>query len=484
MSLTAPERMARVIRDLQPETAFDGRTGPARTLAQGMAGCYTPGASIAVVEDFELAWAAGFGLCRAGGKKAVTPATPFQAASLSKPVFALAVMRLAQEGVLDLDRDVNDYLTSWRVPANEGWQPCVTLRHLLSHCAGLTVDGFPGYAPGEPAPALVQVLEGRPPANTPPVRANVLPGLSYRYSGGGTSVAQQAVVDCLGRPFPQLMRELVLEPLGMADSSFEQPPPPAMAGRCATGHPWKGRPLQGGHHVYPETAAAGLWTTAGDLARAGLEVLRALDGRPGTLLRGEWARAMLQPQTPPLAEGFCPALGFFLRGEGPALRFYHTGWNEGFVSLAVFYPQAGQGAVVMLNSNEGNDLMFEIARATGREYGWPGAVPEKRRHVEVAEPQRYAGLYAAETGIPLRVSAKDGAILLQAGRQPALRLDATAELEFLAREVNTAVSFQQDEEGAIVGLTLLQDGQLVRARPVQPPGADPEPGPLLDAASF
>lgn len=465
---TAAERMERVLRDLQPETAFDGRTGPAQALAERMAQCHTPGASIAVVDGRALAWTAGLGRCRAGTARPVTPATAFQAASISKPVFALAVMRLVQEGVLDLDRDVNDYLTSWRVPDNDGWQPHVTLRGLLSHCAGMTVDGFPGYTPDEPLPSPVQVLEGRPPANTPPVRVNALPGLTYRYSGGGTTVAQQAVVDRLGEPFPRLMRELVLEPLGMDDSTFEQPPPPAWAGRLATGHPWKGRPLPGGHHVYPEMAAAGLWTTAGDLARAGLDIMLALEGRPGTLLRQDSARAMLQPQTATQAEGFCPALGFFLRGEGPGLRFYHTGWNEGFVALAIFYPCTGQGAVVMLNANEGNDLMFEIARAIGREYGWPGAVPEERPHLEIARPGRYAGLYAGEAGMRFRVTAEDGAVFLQAGLQRSLRLDATSDLEFLARAVNAAVTFQPDETGAIVALTVHQDGQAVRARLVEP----------------
>ncbi len=475
MSQMPAERIERVIHDLQPETAFNGRTGPSQTLAERMARCHTPGVSVAVADGFELAWTAGFGVRLAGTAGEVTPATLFQAASLSKSVFALAVMRLVEESVLDLDRDVNDYLTSWRVPANDGWQPCVTLRELLSHRAGMTVDGFPGYTPAEPLPTLVQVLEGQPPANTPPIRVNVLPGLSYRYSGGGTTVAQQAVVDHLGVPFPQLMRELVFEPLGMGDSTFEQPPAPALTKRLATGHPWKGRPLPGGHHVYPEMAAVGLWTTSGDLATLGLDLMRCLDGRPGTLLRRGTARDMLQPQLPTQAEGFSPALGFFLRGEGAALRFYHTGWNEGFVALAVFYPHSGQGAVVMLNSNEGNDLMFDICRAVGREVGWPGSTPEERPHLQVARPQIYAGLYASSNDTQFRITGGEKTIFLQAGRQPALRLDAASELEFLARDVNAAVAFERDDTGTMVALTILQDGQSTRARLVEPPKQDPTP---------
>jgi len=142
------------------------------------------------------------------------------------------------------------------------------------------------------------------------------------------------------------------------------------------------------------------------------------------------------------------------------------------VALANFYPCTGQGAVVMLNANEGNDLMFEIARAIGREYGWPGAVPEERPHLEVTRPGRYAGLYAGEAGIRFRVTAGDGAIFLQAGPQPPLRLDATSDLEFLARAVNAAVTFRPDETGAIVALTVHQDGQAIHACLVEPQGGE------------
>jgi len=453
------ERIARAMNDVRPETAFEGRFGPPQALAERMAFCHTPGVGLAIVEGFELAWAGGFGQREAGSGEPVTAGTLFQAASISKPVLALAVMRLVQDGVLELDRDVNDYITSWQVPANDGWQPRITLRQLLSHTAGVTVGGFPGYTTAEPMPGLVQVLEGEPQANTPRIEVNTLPGLTYRYSGGGSLIAQQAVIDRLGKPFPQLMRELVLEPLGMADSTFEQPLPAAWSPRAATGHPYKGNPLPGRYHVYPEMAAAGLWTTPADLARIGVELMRAVNGRPSAVLSRETVQAMLQPQHAGPSEGYQPAIGFHLDGEEQGRYFYHSGWNEGFVAHAQFFPSSGQGVVLMLNSNEGNDLMFDIGRAIRREFGWPGTLPTVKTAVEVAGLERYAGEYATEVGVELRVSVQDGALWLQATGQPPLPIYASAELRFFARAVNMALVFRRDEAGAIAGLTLEQEGQ-------------------------
>jgi CubicO group peptidase (beta-lactamase class C family) len=226
------------------------------------------------------------------------PDTLFQAASISKPVFALAVMRLVQEGQLNLDEDVNTYLTSWRISAIENWQPRITLRQLLSHTAGLTVHGFPGYRSSQRLPNTVQILNGEPPANTSKVEVNLIPGLHLRYSGGGTTIAQQVLVDILKQPFPEIMHELVLAPLGMTNSTYEQPLPSDWSSRTATAHVSSGIPLEGKHHVYPEMAAAGLWTTAADLAKVGVELMRVLRGLPPTLWSKASIEEMLHPQQP------------------------------------------------------------------------------------------------------------------------------------------------------------------------------------------
>jgi CubicO group peptidase (beta-lactamase class C family) len=204
------QRIQRVVSDLRMETTVPGQDHPPCAIAQRMAQTCTPAASVAAVDDFEVAWARGFGERSAGEQAAAD--TPFQCGSISKPVFALAVMKLVEAGTVDLDADVNDYLTSWRVPANDGWQPRVTLRQLLSHTAGTTVHGFPGYPTSGPWPTIPQILQGVPPANTQSIVVDVLPGTQFRYSGGGSTIAQQVVTDVTRRPFPELMQELVLGP--------------------------------------------------------------------------------------------------------------------------------------------------------------------------------------------------------------------------------------------------------------------------------
>lgn len=245
------KRIERVVDGLLATTAAEGRFAEPAKLADRMAYRQTPGVSIAVVNGFELEWACGFGVREKGKPEPVTPATLFQAGSISKPIFALAAMRLVEEGKLGLDDDVNQRLTSWKIPATGGWQPRVTLRQILSHSAGLTVHGFPGYGVEERIPTVVEVLDGRPPANTARVEVNILPGVQFRYAGGGTTVAQQLVTDVLARPFPRILRELVLDPLGMKDSTYEQPLPPDRAAAAAAAHPWKSRPLAGRWHIYP-----------------------------------------------------------------------------------------------------------------------------------------------------------------------------------------------------------------------------------------
>lgn len=463
MTHETDKRIVRAMNDIQSGTVFEGRSGPPRPLTERLAFYHTPGLGLAIMEGFELAWAGGFGRREAGSDDPVTAGTLFQAASISKPVLALAVMRLVQDGVLELDRDVNEYLTSWRVPANDGWQPRLSLRQLLSHTAGVTVSSFPGYTTAETVPSLVQVLEGEPPANTPRIEANILPGLTYRYAGGGTLIAQQVIIDRLGKPFPQIMRELVLEPLGMVNSTFEQPLPLVWAPRAATGHPYKGNPLPGHHHVYPEMAAAGLWTTPADLARVGIELMRAVNGRPSVVLDEETAKAMLQPQHAGPGEGYQPAIGFFVGGKEESCCFYHSGWNEGFVAQAQFFPASGQGMVLMLNSNEGNDLMFDIGRALRREFSWPGTQSAEKTAVQVEDVGRYTGEYATEAGMELRVDVWGGILWLQTTGQLPVAIYASADLEFFARAVNLTIVFHQDEAGEIAGLTLEQEGQKFEA---------------------
>lgn len=453
-------RIQRVIEGLLPETAFKDRHGPKTSLRDRMAYHHTPGVSIAVVNDGRIEWARGFGVRERSRPEPVTEETLFQAGSISKPIFALGVMRLVEQGKLDLDEDVNRYLKSWKIPANGSWQPRVTLRQILGHSAGLTVHGFPGYGKGEPVPSVVQVLSGAPPANTASVLVNILPGAQFRYSGGGTTVAQLLVTELLGKDFPVLMRELVLDPLGMTRSSYEQPLPGERARTAATAHPWKSRPLPGRWHVYPEMAAAGLWTTASDLARAGTFVQRALRDGEGTLLSRATVTEMLTPSRASDQIG----IGFFLEGKEPGVRFGHGGWDEGFVAQMTLYKDAGKGAVVMVNSNEGAPLIEEILRAVAREYDWPGYFPAEKKAVDVgpAVLDAYVGTYVAKA-FECSVTRDGGRLFLRLGSQPSLELQALSETEFHAIAVDVEVAFNKGDGGVVKGLSLKQSGQELAA---------------------
>lgn len=327
-----------------------------------------PGVSIAVIQDGRVEWARGYGVTEAGGSQPVDTATLFQAASISKPIAAIAALRLVEQGRLALDEDINTRLVSWQVPENEYTrEEKVTLRRILSHTAGVTVSGFRGYAQGEPVPTLRQVLAGTPPANSSEVRVGAVPGSAQRYSGGGYSVAQLLMSDVSGRSFADLMRELVLQPSRMVHSTFSQPLPAALASRAATGHGRDGAPMAGQWHVYPEQAAAGLWSTPSDLARLAIDVQRSAAGREGGVLSTSMTRQMVARHGGPYG------LGFNVVGEGNGRIFRHSGSNMGFRAQLVAYTATGQGAVVMTNSDAGAELADEIMRSIAVTYGWPGA---------------------------------------------------------------------------------------------------------------
>ncbi|MEH2179716.1 serine hydrolase domain-containing protein [Nostoc sp.] len=463
------QRIERVINNLLPATALEGKFGSPKTLDEQLAHYHTPGISIAVINDFEIEWARGFGVCEARTTCEVTPDTLFQAGSISKPVFALAVMRLAQEGRLSLDEDVNNYLTSWRVPAIAPWQPRVTLRQLLSHTAGLTVQSFPGYSTSAALPTTIQVLNGEPPANTEKVEVNIIPGLHYRYSGGGTTVAQQVLVDLLKQPFPEIMRELVLEPLGMTNSTYQQPLPNDWLARAATAHPFSGVPLESKHHVYPEMVAAGLWTTASDLAKLGVDLLQVLRGFSPTMWSQETVEEMLRPQQIEqtqgsnsefvgLGNGLFIGLGFFAGGGiGDGFYFFHSGKNEGFVGLMRVYAHIGKGAVVMLNSNE-VELMSEVMRSLALEYDWPDVFEKEKPIITLSQAESYSGLYLTKSGLQFKVVSQNENLFIECDQQPPLQFFPTSELEFFAKAVNTSISFEKDDTGKITAMTLSQAG--------------------------
>jgi len=454
------KRIERVVSGLLPDSPFRNQFEPKASLKERMAYFHTPGVSIAVVNDYRIEWARGFGVKQWGKSAPVTEETLFQAGSVSKPTFALAVMRLEQEGRLDLDRDVNDYLKSWKIRANDSWQPRVTLRQLLSHTAGLTVHGFPGYLRTDKIPTVPQLLSGEAPANTSAVLVNIMPGTQLRYSGGGTTVAQLMVTEHIGKPFPDIMREVLFERVGMKQSTYEQPLPKRWHKDAAVAHPSQYRPVVGGWHVYPEMAAAGLWTTPSDLARAGIDLQLALTGETNRLLTPEQAKRMLNP-------GINDAIGigYFLAGKGKTQRFTHGGWDEGFVTQMTMYREGGKGAVIMINSNEGNPLLPEIERAIAREYGWRDYFPEEKETITLDPKlaETYAGDYFGE-GLEFTLLNERGKLLLKAAGQRPLELHAESETNFISKVLNLEIRMKRDADGGVKGFTFDQDGQKTQVK--------------------
>jgi CubicO group peptidase (beta-lactamase class C family) len=325
-----------------------------------------PAASLAIVRNGAIRFTRVYGTLVAGGSEPVNAQTLFQAASISKPVTAMAVLRLAQEGRYGLDQDINELLHSWKVPGNgfTGVHP-VTVRAILSHTVGVTVGGFPGYRIGEPLPTLAQILDGVPPANTPAIAVDVEPGTVYRYSGGGYTILHLLVVERSGKTFADALKELVLAPLEMTESTFEQPLPERLARNAAAGHNRTGAAVEGGWHVYPELAPDGLWSTPTDLAKLAVEVDKSLRGDSSRVLNPAMTRLMV-------TRGLgAHGLGFEVNGEGRASRFRHDGSNRGYRCRLVYFPVLAEGAVIMTNGGRGDEVIVDLRRELRSEFDWP-----------------------------------------------------------------------------------------------------------------
>ncbi len=350
------------------------------------------GVSIAVIHNYKIEWAKGYGFADVAEKRPVTTATLFQAASISKSLNATAVLKLVQEKKLDLNADINQYLSSWKFPYDSKYgDKKITLTNLLSHTAGLTVHGFPGYAVGDSLPDLQQVLDGLKPANTEAVRSNDEPGKNYNYSGGGTTISQLLIMDITGQPYDLFMKKYILDPLGMKSSSYTQPPDKSKAPLLATGYKADGREVAGKYHIYPEQAAAGLWTTPTDLCKFLIETQLSFSGKSSLVLTQEMTKLRLTPVKEDAG------LGLFInsRVTGSYKYFNHNGGNEGFSCTEIGCRDAGEGVVIMINSDNGT-ILTEIANSVAKVYNWKDYyLPEK---MEVIYPpanllEKYSGAY-------------------------------------------------------------------------------------------
>ncbi len=445
-ALPSPDaREAGVENGLRPPVLIEG--DKTWSIEERMRHYGVPGVSIAVIRDSKIEWAKGYGLADVESKQPVTPATLFQAGSVSKPVAAMGALALVQDGKLSLTADINTVLKSWKVPGNAHTAKTpVTLEELLSHTAGLTVHGFPGYAAGAPLPTVPQVLDGAPPANTAPVRVDIDPGTQYVYSGGGYTIAQLAMTDVTGQPFPALMQKLVLGPLGMKESTYEQPLPAALAAMAAAGYGADGqpdmKPVAGKRHVYPEMAAAGLWTTPSDLARFAIGLQKMLAGGKGPL-----SKATAENMVTPRRDDY--ALGLGIREEGQTKYFMHGGSDEGFLTQLTASTNRGYGAVVMANSNAAGPLMEEILRAIGAAYYWEGYQIDPISMVRLSPEDLaiFAGRYRLDADTMLIVTPSGTGLEVAVPLGHAISLVPVSRQGFVRRDEETRYSFERRADG-------------------------------------
>ena len=434
------ERIRRVEAGLRPAVSAGEDAGT--PLRARMASLGVPAVSVAVIDGGRIAWARAYGVRATGRPQPADTATRFQAASLSKAVAAAVALTLVDSGTLPLNSPVNGRLGGWHLTSSSGTDaPPITLRQLLSHSAGITAPGFRGYAVGEPVPTLEEVLAGSGTVNSEPIRVEGEPG-RWRYSGGGYVVAQRAMEVAAGKAFPVLAQERVLAPLGMRRSSFVQHRD--TAGNNARGHDRQGLQLPGGWHVYPENAAAGLWSTPSDLARFVLAVGAAGSG-PERLMSDSLAAAVHTPIAGPAS------LGWEVEGEGVARRINHRGANEGYRAFMVFFPATGQGAVVMTNADNGGRLIDELVRGIAEEYGWPALRAERLAATDSPDStslRALAGRYRFGPGeLVAQVELQGGQLVVSLPWARGRKLAGGARDSFRFTDDGGAATFRRDSTG-------------------------------------
>lgn len=411
-----------------------------------------PGLSLAIIQNGKIVDVRSYGVTEKGGSTPVTASTLFQAGSISKSVAAVGALRLTEEGKLALDEDVNAKLRTWKVPENEFTkQKKVTLRGLLSHTTGLTVHGFPGYEVGTPVPTVVQILDGSAPANTAPVRVDFVPGTRWRYSGGGYTVMQQLMLDVTGKPFPQFMQQTVLGPLGMSESTYEQPLPAGKASATATGHYQDRSLVKGRWHLYPEMAAAGLWTTPSDLARFAIGIQQAFAGKSGAILSQKLTQEMLTEQKEN------DGLGVFLQGKGHTKRFGHNGRDEGFDALLTAGAETGIGVVILINANDNSRMMNRIVDFVAKTYRWPGypsATSAKPNAIplDAVKLAAYEGRYEFANNQMMTLVARDGRLVTLADGFPDEEFVPETATRFASTDRDAYLTFSPNEKGQVSGL--------------------------------
>jgi len=453
--------MDTIENNLLPSLVVKGQEVEGMNIYDRMEHYQIPGVSIAFLDGGEILWAKGYGFTSADSTKAVDEFTLFQAASISKPVAAMAALKLVEEGKIGLDDDVNQYLVGWQVEENEYTKKeKVTLRRILSHSAGLTVHGFGGYAYNDEVPTIIQVLNGQEPANSGRIYPDTIPGTLYSYSGGGYTVMQKMLLDITGKSFPEIMDEYVLSKIGMKSSTYRQPLPVELQENAAAGHRGNGEMIEGKWHTYPEMAAAGLWTTPTDLLKYAEEVQLSYAGESNKILSQEMTGEMLTPQMN--SHGMGPGVG----GSGQRIDFGHGGANEGFRCQLFALTKLGQGVAIMTNGDRGGELISEILRSFSKVYNWKPYEPIIKSivHLTDQELERLNGQYQITiqgNELILEIEAQENYLKgVQIWDNFSFEMHPESATRFFNKDDGTEFEFSMDEDSNVSTFTVYEGGQV------------------------
>ena len=374
---TSKQRAAAVERNLGKMYFLENELPPHMALSQRMVELHVPGVTIAAIHDGRVDWARGYGVAAIGGP-AVTPETLFSAESMSKPVTALAILKLYEQHKIDLDRNVNDYLKRWKLPqSNLAGPKTVTVRQLLTHTSGIGIHNGELYDPSKPLPTLLNDLDGVPPSRTAPVRIEAVPGANFHYANGGYEVLQLLIEDITGQSFASFVTHNVLQPAGMTKSRYDVPLSDELSTHAATAY-------LGDHAIPPRkyynsnSAAGGLWSTATDMAKLLIELQQEYDGKSSRILKQSTIRQMLVPG-PQMMPGMLQGLGIIIGGKPGSHFMEHGGSGIFHDEMVAYFQRSRDGLVVMANGSNAGVLVDEVLRSASTVYDWPDYRQEAHR---------------------------------------------------------------------------------------------------------
>lgn len=468
-----PNRIKEVENNLIPFVPVKGFEG--WNIIDRMKYYKVPGVSIAVIKDFKIDWAKGYGLADTTKNIPVSTETMFSAGSISKFLMAVTALKMVENGQITLDQPINNYLSSWKIAENELTQKTpITLRLLLSHSAGTSQSSYFGFTPSQKLPTIVEVLSGAKISETRPVVVNSEPGKAFRYSGGGSMIAQLALMDVSKKSFATLTQELLFDKLSMSNSTFEQPVPTKFTKQSAwaysTASWFKGMP-----YVYPQQAAAGLYTTPTDLAKFFIDVQKSYLGK-GKILSEATTKQMLTAQQNVSDGAYKEQIGvgpFLIQRsdnkDPDGVYFEFTGVNAGFLAYGMGSITNGNGVIIMLNSGDDvNGLGKEIRRAVAKAYNWPNFLPNEIQPINLttAELDEFAGRYRMAIDEVLYLKREKNYLVENINEGNNIYCFPIAKDSIVFTDYNIKAAFKRNDKGDVISLqNVYQEKPMLKMKP-------------------